>query len=290
MKKTKRGGGLNIGSALAALAAKEGHALVQALGMHQGHHGGIHETRRASRRLRSLLAFVASARGQREAEALDRSLKKLTRSFSTLRDAHVAVRTARVLAGSDGTGLTPALLELLEQRCANLLDAALEQDPGWQRRSDKAQHIVSTINSLDWQAISLASAKQSLRHNIARMKKARRAAQELRTDDAFHRLRRRGREVRYQLEFLRKARHAAGLKKSYARHYAKRIKRLGLSIDRLGWRQDFQVFRQALDQLPAHADVQTLREALAKKAVPSSRQPPLGAGDDSREATPSSMH
>jgi CHAD domain-containing protein len=280
MKKAKRGGGLDIGSALATLAARESHALLQALGAHQGYHGGIHETRRACRRLRSLLAFVALTPGATQVEALDKSLKKLTRGFSQLRDAHVVIRTAHLLASTQGTGLTPALIELLERQCASQLDAALERDPAWRKRSAKAQGIVSALQALNWQTISPGAARACLKHSVARMKKARRIALEQRTDEAFHRWRRRAREVRYQLESLRKARQLAGMKKKH--QYSNRIKRLGLIIDRLGWRQDFQTFRRALEHLPAHADVLALRQALAEKSVRLSKISPAEPRDAPR--------
>jgi CHAD domain-containing protein len=284
MAKTKRSGRLKIGSALAALATKECRSLQQALTVRKGHHAGIHDARRACRRLRSLLAFLDASADPGQIRALDNALKQLVHGFSELRDAHVATRTARLLANSHAATLTPALIDQLENRCVALLDAALEQDPEWRRRCSKVERMATALETLDWQAISPSIAKEALRHSIKRMKKARHIALETRTDVAFHRWRRRTRQVRYQLEFLRKARRLAGMKKSYTEQYGARIKQLGLIIDRLGWRQDFQVFLAMLDQLPSSADVQALREALAKKSTVLAKASPAKARNGSAHA------
>jgi CHAD domain-containing protein len=284
MNKTKRGDKIKIGSAMGALATKECCSLQQALAAHKGHHAGIHDTRRSCRRLRSMLAFLPISTDSQQVKTLDKALQQLMRSFSELRDAHVVTRTARLLANSHSATLTPALIGLLESRCMAMLDAALEQDPEWRRRRSKAERIAATLETLDWQSINPSSAKEALKRSIKRMKKARRIALEERTDVACHRWRRRTRQVRYQLEFLRKARHMAGLKKSRAQQYDARIKQLGLITDRLGWRQDFQMFLATLDQWPASADVQALRDALTQKSAALSKTSPAKAGNSHAHA------
>jgi CHAD domain-containing protein len=267
MKKKKRSAGQNIGMALGILASKESHSLQQALARHEDHHGGIHDARRSCRRLRSLLAFVATPANLQQAAKADKALRQLTHSFSELRDAHVAVRTARRLASAHASTIAPALIQQLEERSESLLKNALELDPAWQRRRHKAERIATLIDELDWQAPTSSIAKETVKQSAKRMKKARRTATEQRTDEAFHRWRRRTRQLRYQLEFLRKAHHIVGIKKSATRQYSGRIRQLGLIIDRLGWRQDFQVFLQTLDQLPASPEIAAVRSLLAKRAV-----------------------
>ena len=265
MSNAKQDGKLKIGSALATLAAKECRSLQHALSVDKGWHSGIHDARRSCRRLRSLLAFLEPSSNQ-QAIALDKALRQLAHGFSVLRDAHVATRTARLLATTHQTVLTPAIVSALEDHSAALLEKALESDPKWHRRCTKAERIATELKELNWQDASALTAKEVLRRSVRRMKKTRRNALEQRTDMAFHRWRRRARLLRYQLEFLRKARQLAGLKKSGTRRYDLRIKRLGLIIDRLGWRQDFQVFLSTLDQLPASVDVAAVRKALTAKS------------------------
>jgi CHAD domain-containing protein len=267
MKKRKRNRGQNIGVALGTLASREGRSLQQALARHDDYHGGIHDARRACRRLRSLLAFIATPSGLQQAAKADKALRQLTHSFSELRDAHVAVRTANRLAAAHASAIAPALIQQLEQRTQTLLESALEQDPAWQDRRHKAERTAKLIDALHWQAITPSIAKDTLKQSVKRMKKARRLSTEERTDSAFHRWRRRTRQLRYQLEFLRKARHIAGTKKTRTRQYDSRIRQLGLIVDRLGWRQDFQVFLQTLDQLPASTDIAAVRSVLAKTTI-----------------------
>jgi CHAD domain-containing protein len=267
MGKAKHDGERSIGSALGTLALKECRTLQQALTTRKELQDGIHRARRACRKLRSLLALLEQSSDRQHVETLHKSLRQLVHSFSDLRDAHIAIRTARLLAGSHATTLKPALIAQLESRSMELLNAALEQDPEWQRRSRKATRIAIAVETLNWHNMSSSSAKRALKHSVKRMKKARRAALEQHSDTAFHRWRRRARQVRYQLEFLHKAQRMTGTKKSYTDKYAKRAKQLGLITDRLGWRQDFQVFLATLDSLSDSAEVRALREALSRKSA-----------------------
>ncbi|GLQ51473.1 CHAD domain-containing protein [Dyella flava] len=274
MGKVRHNGGLSIGASLGALALKECRLLLQALTTRKERHGGIHHARRACRKLRSLLDFLETSSDQPHVEALHKSLRRLVHSFSDLRDAHVATRTARLLASSHTATVTPALIDQLKRRSAALLDAALDKDPDWRRRSGKSVRITTAIEALGWSTLTPTTTKKALKHSIKRMKKARRAALEKRTNKAFHRWRRRARQVRYQLEFLRKARQMAGMRKSHGQEYGARAKQLGLLTDRLGWRQDFRVFLMTLDRLSASDDVLALREALARKSAPLSKTAP----------------
>jgi CHAD domain-containing protein len=283
MNDMKQRKSVDIGSALGALAAKECRSLEHALALHKGRHDGIHEARKSSRRLRSLLDFL-KPRSDQQVASLDRTLKQLIDSFSALRDAHVAARTARLLATSHAATLTPSLMDALEHRSAALLNEALENDPNWRRRSAKVRRLTVAIEGLPWQQVTPSLAKKVLKQNVRRMKKARRAALQEHTTPAFHRWRRRARHVRYQLEFLRTARRKVGMKKRRTQQYEARIKRLNLLSDRLGWRQDFQVFLQALDQLPASTDMVALRAALStKSAALSKASPPEPATTSGRE-------
>jgi hypothetical protein len=285
MNKAKRSGKLKIGAALAALATAECHSLQQVLAAGKGPHESIHAARRSCRHLRSLLSFLAPAADQQQAKAMDQALRQLVHDFSALRDAHMATRTAQQLASNHAATITPALMELLETRSKVLLEAALEQDPEWRERRGKVELMTAALAALNWQAISPASAKGVLRHSIKRMKKARRIALKERSNDAFHRWRRRTRQVRYQLDMLRKARRMTDMKKSYTQHFGRRTKQLGLITDRLGWRQDFQVFLDTLDQLPPSSDVLALREALTKKSMALAKASPVKSRDDNAHAS-----
>jgi CHAD domain-containing protein len=265
MNSANQAGSLKIGPALKALALRECRSLEHSLAVKKTHHERIHDIRKSSRRLRSVLTVFKPVSKQR-AMALDKELKRLLHSFSALRDAHVAVLTARSMATTHET-LTPALLSALEHRSATLLDEALEEDSDWHRRRTKVRRIVKAIETLPWQLVTPSLAKHAVQKSFRRVKKARRAAFEQRTVTTLHRWRRRARKLRYQLEFLCKARHMAGMKKKRTAQYGVFIKHLKSITDRLGWRQDFHVFLNALDHLPPSHDAAVLRQSLQMRSA-----------------------
>ncbi|WP_158543203.1 CHAD domain-containing protein [Dyella psychrodurans] len=247
----------------------------RALALRKGRHDGIHEARKSSRRLRSLLAFLPAAIDRRTT-TLDKSLKQLAGGFSSLRDAHVAARTARLLATTHHAALTSSLLDALEDQSKATLKQALEKDPGWRRRRAKAHRIATAMARLPWQQVDAIEVRKALKQSIRRTKKAKKKALEERSVPAYHRWRRRARQLRYQLEFVRKVRRVMDIKKRRAERYDDRLKDLTLTIDRLGWRQDFGVFLRAVEQLPASPDVVALREGLRRKSSALSKvSPPM---------------
>jgi CHAD domain-containing protein len=261
------------GSVLRALAAKECLALEHALVQRKRRQDGIHEVRKSSRRLRSLLGFLKPLSDQRVL-TLDKNLKQLARGFSPLRDAHVAARTARLLVTSHEVTLTSTLLAQFDEHSKALLENALEKDPDWHRRHVKARRIAKAFDGLPWQELTPDAIKKALKRNIRRTKKARELALEDRSVASYHRWRRRARQLRYQLEFLRKARRTLHMKKKRLQQYDSRIKRLSLLVDRLGWRQDFQVFLKMLEQLPNSTEAVALREKLRETSSVLSKASP----------------
>jgi CHAD domain-containing protein len=265
MSNTSQASGLKIGPALKVLALQECRSLERSLAARKGRHERIHKIRKSSRHLRSLLALFKPLSNQR-ATALDKSLKQLLHSFSALRDAHVAAHTARLMATTH-EAVTPALLSALKHRSTTLLDEALEKDPDWHRRRTKVRRIVNAIEALPWQLVTPSMAKSVARRSTRRMKKVRKIALEQRTVTAMHHWRRRARQLRDQLEFLRKGRRMAGMKKRRTQQYGVRIKHLATLTDRLGWRQDFQVFLDALNRLPSSTEAVALRKAIQLRSA-----------------------
>jgi CHAD domain-containing protein len=263
----------HLGSSLHALANKECLALEQALRSRKGRQGGIHDARKASRRLRSLLTFLPAI-AERRAALLDKRLKQLGGSFASLRDAHMAAHTARLLATTHQAALTPSLLDALEGLAKTMLKQALKKDPNWRDRRAKAHRIVTAIARLPWQHIDPDDVREALKRHSRRVRKARQKALTERTASAYHRWRRRARKLRYQLEWVHKVHGALELKQKRAKRYDEQLKDLKLTIDQLGWRQDFAVFRSAVDRLPASTDAVALRESLQQKAASLSKASP----------------
>jgi len=265
MSDAKQRKGSNLGSVLYALANKECLALEQALRSRKARQDGIHDARRAGRRLRNLLTLVPAMAGRRTA-SLDKRLKLLGDSFASLRDAHMAAHTARLLATTHQAALTPSIIDALEDHAKAMLKQALKKDPHWRERRAKAHRIVIAVARLPWQNISPYDVARALKRHVRRVKKAKKKALADRTAPAYHRWRRRARMLRYQLEWARKVRGAMGIKNTRAKRYDDQLKDLKLTVDQLGWRQDFAVFRNAVDQLPASTDAVALRDSLRQKA------------------------
>ncbi|RUL66781.1 CHAD domain-containing protein [Dyella dinghuensis] len=266
---------LTIGLALRAAAVKECRSLQRSLALKKQRHENIHRARKSCRRLRSLLAFVAPP-PTRQVAALDNALRQLLRGFSGLRDAHIAKRTAKSLASAHEARLTPALLDALRNHSTKLLRDALKADPDWRRKRSKVERLTTKLQSLPWQDVTPSQIKEVIGHSAKRVRKARKKAMDERTPDAFHRWRRRARKLRYELELASKARRAASMKNARSKRYAERAKKLLLVTDRLGWRQDFQVFLQTLDALAdTCADAAALSHALKRKSSDLSSQTAL---------------
>jgi CHAD domain-containing protein len=264
MNKSRQRSPSSLGSALKAVVARDGRSLLRALAMRKDRQTGIHEARKACRRLRGLLSFLPSGE---TTDALDEALRTMVHSLAPQRDAYIATRTARLLAMQHEASLTPEVIDALDHHATHVLDEALQDDPNWQRRRVEARRIIDALQMLPWHAIDSSSAKRKLKKAARKMKKAHEQAKAERTPEAFHRWRRRARKLRYQLELLRKARRLAGMKKRKTKEYGERAKHLSHATDQLGWRQDFQIFLHAVQQLPDTSGVQALRETLKSKST-----------------------
>lgn len=259
MNETKHFSPPTLGVALGALAAHECRTLQRALAMKKKRQDGLHAARKSGRRLRNLLRFLSF---EPTAKDLVPALKHLVHSFSSLRDAHIASTTAKLLAPAHQTCLPPDVLDALDKQSDDLLCEALEEDPDWHQRRTEARHLSDALNALPWQDITPASAKKVLKRMRRKMKRAHNNAEALQTAVAYHQWRRRARNLRYQLEFLRKARRMADMKKRRTQKYGEKIKRLTAITDQLGWRQDFEVFRSVVQHLPHFASMSPLYKAL----------------------------
>jgi CHAD domain-containing protein len=262
-----------LGQAFGALAAKECKALQRALAAKTQRQEHIHRARKSCRRLRGLLAFVKPQANEKVAR-MDKVLRELLHDFSAIRDAHVARHTARLLAAAHEARLTPALLSALRQHSQRLLQEALENDPDWRRRRGKVERLSARVEKLPWHAVRSSQVKILIGKSAKRVDKAHRTADDERAPDAFHRWRRRARKLRYALQLTGNARSIADMKKTRTKRYVKRAKKIKLQTDRLGWRQDFQVFLQTLDQLAkTTADAAALSQTLRRKSPDLSSQP-----------------
>lgn len=271
MNKSTQSSRPSLGFAFRAMVAGECRTLQRTLAMRKDRQKGIHEARKSCRRLRAMLPFLPP---EQPTEAIDQALRAVVHGFSPQRDAHIAARTAQLLATQHGTWLTPEVIQDLENHAAQVLEETLRDDPNWQHRRVEARRIIDTLEVLPWQAIRASAAKKTLKKTARKMKKAHEEAEAQRTPEASHHWRRRTRKLRYQLELLRKARRMAGMKKRKTKDYGDWAKHLSATTDQLGWRQDFQIFLRTVEQLPNSTDVRALRRALKSKSAGWSRVSP----------------
>jgi len=264
MNKIKHDNRPSFGAALGTLAERECRKLLRALAMRKQRQEGIHEARKSCRRLRSILPLLPP---EQPTDAVDHGLQALAHGIAPIRDAYIAARTAKLLAKTHATQITPALVHQLEQRCEEILGQTLASDAHLRDRRAHAQRIIAAIHTLAWQDIRPAQARQTLKRSKQRVKKARKKALALQAPAALHRWRRRARKLRYQLEFVRKARRMADMKKARTQAYGAKAKQLSLLTDQLGWRQDVQILLDTIEQLPDPADVHALRRQLPSKSA-----------------------
>jgi CHAD domain-containing protein len=251
-----------IAAALASLAARECRAAVRALADAKQRHRGIHEARKAMRRLKSLLSLA----GEPFADALpdiEATLGRLATGLSPLRDAQVAVNIARALAGPGPSTEWQHAIGALEHRSEGRMAAALHKDPRFLKRRRQLRELAATIEALSWREVRRDTIEHALSRSERRVAKAQKRVSQTPSVANLHRWRRRARRLRMQLEVRRKIQKAtsktfyrpAHEDKAAARHMAK------LS-DALGAKQDLRALRTVLRSLREPEAVAPLLEQI----------------------------
>jgi CHAD domain-containing protein len=250
------------GTFLAALARKECRAIAKAMGNRKDRHRGIHEARKAIRRLRSLLALVSEALGPETAK-IDLALKKQAKRLSALRDSQVVTVIAEKLAASDATGEWAIAAQVLAVQRDLLLERELAKDPAFARRIAAIGDIAIVFDKLRWKRVSHKSLQQSMKKSHRRVNRSEHDAATHGTPANLHRWRRRVRRLRLQLDVIRSLNRLAGPKiQATDTHKSKSTKALARLADQLGWRQDIQVLRAALRTFPDATILSNLRKRL----------------------------
>jgi hypothetical protein len=250
------------GGALATLARGQCKAVAKSLANRKDRHRGIHEARKAIRKLRSLLALVNDAVGQDTAK-IDIALRHQAKRLSALRDSQVAVAMAEKIASSDDTGEWAVAAQVLAVQRDQLMDTQLRNDPGFARRIAAIADIAAVIDKLRWKRVGQKSLQRSIEKSHRRVAKSERDAADQRTPASLHRWRRRVRRLRLQLEAIHALNRLSGVAiQANEMHKNKSTKALARLADQLGWRQDIQVLRAALKTFPNAAMLARLRKRL----------------------------
>jgi CHAD domain-containing protein len=239
------------GDAAHALARQACRDIEQALLLGTDAHASVHAARKAIRRLRALLALLDGT--ELALEDADAVLRRLGDGLSGLRDAHVAVETAALLAATAPTAPWPCVIGQLQARRDAWLRRALAGDPAFGRRRDRLQRVGTLLDSQPWATIRRAQVRVGLDRSLARAGKAERRAHRNPSPERLHRWRRKVRRLRMQLEAaphldprLAKAHTARG-----GGGDAKALHRLS---NHLGWQQDLRMLRNLVRVMPGVVD------------------------------------
>jgi hypothetical protein len=252
-----RRSGATIGDLLAAEADSLCEVIAQGLADARNRHPGIHRARRAMRSLRGLLALLVPVAEGDDRIALarfDARLKRLCRSLSGVRDAHVVVLTAASLAKKTAPGRWPALQARLVEQRELTTRHALEADPDFAARRRAIAEIRAAAPALPWRRLDAEDIQRGLKHSRRRAKRAQRHARHSAIARDRHRYRRRLRRLLLQVEVLERALETApkavrAVADLPGGHRRKR------EASRLGRLQDLQMLRRTARRIePARSD------------------------------------
>ena len=265
-------------SVFAALAAAQADQVVRSLAQRRNRHTAIHRTRKAIRRLRSILALCSQGLGQR-VKVIDKRLKQLGVSLSDLRDAHVAVTTAQKLA----TGTEHESWLVLASRLAARRDALLAQTladdqdfASWRKQIDE---LTAAVAVLPWHCLKEKHLIEGMAQSAHRLAKAEGAAGREPGVVNTHRWRRRLRRLRMQYQAMSEAQKnapswavPAGLRRHASLHHLARLS------DRLGGLQDLQRLEAFLKGQDAALPWTLMRRRLRSEIKRAMLAPPTDPG------------
>jgi CHAD domain-containing protein len=227
------------------MARDECRAVGRALGTRRRIHEGIHDARKAIRRLRSLLALVKTRLP--ETEKIDKQFERLGDGLSSLRDAHVVIENARSFRGSHRKRWKPAIDALSakrDERLARLLDS----DPDFLKRRALLRRLEAQLDFVDWSKLRVPDLQDAIEASQQRIHRAEQMAASDPSLENTHRWRRRVRRLRFQLEALAKLSPDSVRKHSrkHPKHDPKALHKLG---DALGNRRDDLMLEAALKRI-----------------------------------------
>ena len=171
----------------------------------------VHEARRAIKRARALLKL---ANPWPTDSQTDYSLRDASRALAVLRDADIVVLTARGIsadAGSSEPNMVPLLLESLEEERARLFAESGSAGGPLQVATELLRSVTVEIQEPKASQITasheVASGMEFLRFGLRASYESARirsdpASGEGPADERSHKLRKRVKDLRYQLEFL----------------------------------------------------------------------------------------
>lgn len=235
---------------------------MRSLAQRRNRHGAIHATRKAIRRLRSILALCRQAL-EPEVSDIDRALRHLGTGLSDLRDAHVVTTTALQLATGDERDLWLAAATHLAARREALLAEALAKDPEFFARRAKLNALAEAIAALSWDRLTHKDLSEGIARSARRLTKAKQAEHREPNVANSHRLRRRLRRLRMQRQAIQAARREApSLIGSVQTERYPSVRTLTKDADHLGLLQDLKMLRSCLKWIDTSLPMAQMRSRL----------------------------
>ena len=196
-----------IGVVLFDYAAKELRRALACLAWRGSRfHEGVHQARKSLRRCRATLALGAPELGA-HAVPIDRRLRRVNRSLSTLRDVHALVETFDRLIRRHRSPATHRLLQRARRAAlrlrARVAREELHADADFSGRRDRLDAIAIDLERLPWQSVHTGHVRKAIQRSVSLAAGAATRALERGSDDDWHRWRRRVRRLSQQHRALR---------------------------------------------------------------------------------------
>jgi CHAD domain-containing protein len=225
-----------------------------AAAVERGAPSAVHESRKALRRARAVLAMIGRALPKSERRAVRAALQDARRSLSTIRDHNVAPDTLAALTlEDDDRGTARRVLD----NAAEAIPAAGEikqlLSEAAARAAAQADALAAALPAeIEWHVVA-----DGIADTYGEARRARRAAK--RSKPWFHTWRRRSKELVYQLDFV--ARHAGPRTQAIHTELDGVTDSLGPAVDLIMLREFVQTHGQGI---PGDA-LERLRDAIDAK-------------------------
>jgi CHAD domain-containing protein len=227
---------------------------------------GIHESRKAFKRLRSLLRLARPALGDDEFDRADQLVRAFGKRLAAPRDTYVLIRTWDWLVASMGDPIPLDDVELPRKVRGILVAHYLEAIEATIHASAEPQRVTQDLETLEeliadahlWQ-YGEREVQESIRVQFDRCRQLWKKAERKPSEKRLHRLRREAKYLMHQLELA-----SAFVKKSDR----KLIENLDQMVEALGKDHDLAVLREAMDaevaKFASGEDMKVIHKAIRK--------------------------
>lgn len=254
-----------LGESIRRVACKEiDRAIDASRSARNGNGSPVHRTRKHLKKARAALRLLSSEVRPPVYRREVKRLRAVGRLISDIRDAEVRLETIKQMrSGVDGAITTTGGFRETEELLEFELDSFLAAFAGWQEEaSQRLERARQAIGLWPLHGLTEAQVCRTVQKSYKRGRAALRCARKKKTASRFHELRKRAKELRYQLRLLRPLQPAVFGK------MAEDLKTLG---DQLGHAHDLSFVGQRLQGIGSEGK----RASRALQAVIEAREKDL---------------